>query len=115
MLIGEFSRHCHVSVRMIRYYESQGLLRPARKASGYRVYDHTDVEIVERIIALNTAGLTLKTIRGLLPCAHPGTLTFRPCAELQNQVRRTLTELDAQIATLSQSRHFLARYLIHPD
>ncbi len=115
MQIGEISRRCRVSIRMLRYYESRGLLRPARKASGYRVYDDADVELVERIIALNAAGLTLKTIRGLLPCAHPGTLTFRPCAELQNQVRRTLTEIDARIATLAANRQLLAGYVTRSD
>jgi DNA-binding transcriptional MerR regulator len=38
--IGEFARHGRVSVRMLRHYDSTGLLRPARvdPASGYRFY-----------------------------------------------------------------------------
>lgn len=76
-----------MSIRILRYYESQRLLRPARKASRYRVYDHAGVEIVERIIALNAAGLTLATIRGLLPCANPGTLTFGSSVEFVGRFR----------------------------
>jgi DNA-binding transcriptional MerR regulator len=35
--IGEFARHGRVSVRMLRHYDTTGLLRPARvdPASGY--------------------------------------------------------------------------------
>ena len=115
MQIGELSHRCGVSVRMLRYYEGQGLLQPVRKASGYRVYGDADVEIVRRITMLNAAGLTLQTIRQILPCARPGSLSFRPCAEFKDGVRRTLAKLNSQIAALSESRRLLAGYLAGSD
>jgi len=115
MQIGEASRRCGVSVRMLRYYEGQGLLQPVRKASGYRVYGDTDVEIVKRITMLSAAGLTLEAIRQILPCARPGSLSFRPCAEFKDGVRRKLAELDGQIGTLSESRRLLSGYLAGSD
>jgi DNA-binding transcriptional MerR regulator len=38
--IGEFARHGRVSVRMLRHYDTIGLLRPAcvDPVSGYRFY-----------------------------------------------------------------------------
>lgn len=38
MRIGELARRTGVSERMLRYYEQEGLLRPARTTSGYRDY-----------------------------------------------------------------------------
>ncbi|MFI9533039.1 MerR family DNA-binding transcriptional regulator [Nocardia fusca] len=35
-----------MSVRGLRYYEEQGLLRPQRRASGYREFTESDVESV---------------------------------------------------------------------
>ena len=41
LTIGEFSKLSHVSSRMLRYYNSMGLLCPAHmgKENGYRYYD----------------------------------------------------------------------------
>jgi DNA-binding transcriptional MerR regulator len=111
MLIGELSRRCGVSVRMLRYYERQGLLRPARRASGYRLYSDADLLAVRRIRVLNAAGLKLATIRKILPCARVGSLEFEPCAEFRGSLRRQLAELDSRISKLSDSRRILAAYL----
>src|SRR5580658_5802507 len=112
MQIGEFSRRCGVSVRMLRYYEREGLLSPARQASGYRVYDDAALQVVSRIRALNAAGLTLEAIRRVLPCARAGSLHFEPCLEFQSSVRRQIAELDKRISELHESRRMLAGYLV---
>jgi len=111
MQIGKLSRRCGVSVRMLRYYEKQGLLHPVRKASGYRDFSEADVGTIQRIVMLNAAGLTLKTIRQILPCARAGSMSFHPCAEFKSSLHRKLDDLDSQIAILTNSRHLLATYL----
>jgi DNA-binding transcriptional MerR regulator len=111
MLIGEFSRRSGVSVRMLRYYERQGLLRPVRAMSGYRLYDDADLLTVRRIRVLNAAGLRLEAIRKILPCGRVGSLEFEPCAEFQDSLRRQLVELDKRISELSDNRRTLAAYL----
>lgn len=47
---------------MLRYYEQEQLLDPARSLNGYRVYQQSDIERVKVIDQLNNAGLTLKLI-----------------------------------------------------
>jgi DNA-binding transcriptional MerR regulator len=100
---------------MLRYYEAERLLRPARTRSGYRVYGEADVATVRRITMLNSAGLTLATIRALLPCARPGLASFRPCPAFKDSVRRRLADLERQIAALSESHRLLRGYLAQPD
>lgn len=109
--IGQLSRETGVSVRMLRYYEREGLLRPDRTHAGYRRYNEDDVAIVRRIILLNGAGLRLATIRPLLPCDLPPDPDFEPCPALKASLRQTLTALDQQMAQLSESRKLLASLL----
>ena len=111
MLIGELSHQTGVSVRMLRYYERQALLRPARTAAGYRTYTNGDVVTVQRIVLLNAAGLCLAAIRGLLPCALPGAPGFTPCRALRARVQERLSALDRQLAQLRQSRTLLVSFL----
>ncbi len=111
MQIGEMSRRSGVSVRMLRYYEREGLLRPARRPSGYRIYGDADLASVRRIRALNAAGLKLGSIRRILPCARGDSLEFAPCREFRASLRRQIVELDGRIAALSESRRLLAGYL----
>lgn len=66
--IGEFARHGRVSVRMLRHYDSTGLLRPARvdPASGYRFYAAGQLARLNRIIALKDLGFSLDQVRAML-------------------------------------------------
>jgi DNA-binding transcriptional MerR regulator len=67
--IGEFSRLSRVSSRMLRYYDSMGLLCPAQtgRENGYRYYDISQLETLLRIETLKGYGFTLSEIRELLP------------------------------------------------
>jgi DNA-binding transcriptional MerR regulator len=66
--IGDFARHGRVSVRMLRYYDTLGLLRPARvdSASGYRFYAAGQLARLNRIVALKDLGFTLDQVRAML-------------------------------------------------
>jgi DNA-binding transcriptional MerR regulator len=111
MYIGELSRQTGTSVRMLRYYESQGLLRSVRLPSGYRTYGEADVLTVKRIRALNAAGLTLSAIRRMLPCARPGSMGFAPCTEVRDGLSDQIARLDSLIRELVGRRRILADYL----
>ena len=66
--IGEFARHGRVSVRMLRHYDTIGLLRPAcvDPASGYRFYRASQLAELNRVIALKELGFTLQQVQSIL-------------------------------------------------
>jgi len=111
MKIGELSRRTGVSVRMLRYYEGEGLLAPARTGAGYRDYDAAAEVTVRRIRLLGDAGLKLDAIRQLLPCLLSDKPEFTPCAALRAGLAREVRELDERIGALTRSRRMLAGFL----
>ncbi|MEJ8475071.1 MerR family transcriptional regulator [Roseibium algae] len=110
MKIGELSRRSGVSVRMLRYYESEGLIAPARRASGYRDYDVEDVRIVLAIRTLNEAGLKLDFIRRFLPCLRSEGPILHPCPDLMAAMEQQMQALDDRIGKYRESRKMLGGY-----
>lgn len=110
MKVGDLARRTGVSIRMLRYYETEGLLSPMRRESGYRDYGPADADIVERIKLLNTAGLTLPVIRELMPCLRDDRSAFEPCDELQGVLRKEIDAMDARIDRLARSRDILIAF-----
>jgi DNA-binding transcriptional MerR regulator len=66
--IGDFSRIARVSGRLLRYYDSIGLLSPQRidPATGYRYYTAGQLGRLNRILALKELGLSLEQVATLL-------------------------------------------------
>lgn len=104
MRIGELSRRAGVSVRSLRYYEEQRLLRPDRLPSGYRVYSESDISAVQRIQALLAAGLSTHKIEHVLPCLrqHDDGLALS-CSDLYDTLVAERDEMLARIDTLRAS------------
>jgi len=55
-----------VSVKALRVYEREGLLKPARTVAGWRIYRQPELERLSAILALKQLGLPLKRIGELL-------------------------------------------------
>lgn len=67
MKIGEASAESGVSAKMIRYYESIGLIRAAeRSAKGYRAYTEVDVHTLRFIRRCRELGFDMTEITELL-------------------------------------------------
>ncbi|WP_181774130.1 MerR family transcriptional regulator [Amycolatopsis pittospori] len=108
MRISELERRTGVSQRLLRYYEEQGLLRPERLPSGYRVYAEGDVTTVEHIRNLLAAGLSTSTIADLLPCmASADGRLIADCPELLVDLHRERARLSAAIIELTTARSTL--------
>lgn len=97
--IGEFSQIARVSGRLLRYYDSIGLLQPQHTdpATGYRYYSASQLGRLNQILALKDLGLSLEQVARLLdsrisPDEIRGMLTLKK-AELE----RTLSEEAARL------------------
>ncbi|WP_284041488.1 MerR family transcriptional regulator [Vreelandella olivaria] len=111
MRIGELSKRTGVSIRMLRYYETQGLLKPKRTRSGYRDYAQDEVQTVERIKLLGSTGMTLATIQQFLPCVRGETPVLEPCDELRNVLHEQIRLAELKALKLAKSRDILERFL----
>lgn len=62
--IGEFSKLTQVSIRMLRYYDETGLLKPAEtdKYTNYRLYTTEQIPALNKIIFLRDLGFNVSEI-----------------------------------------------------
>ena len=62
--IGEFSRLTQVSIRMLRYYDEVGILKPAEvdKWTGHRLYSVEQIPRLNKILYLRDSGLNISEI-----------------------------------------------------
>jgi DNA-binding transcriptional MerR regulator len=100
VLIGEVARRSGVSARMLRHYESLGLVRPSgRTGSGYREYSGEDIRRIFHIESLRSLGLSLREIGRALD--DPG---FTPSALVGDLVHRTRERIAAETELLTRLR-----------
>jgi len=103
--IGQAADSSGVSAKMIRYYESTGLIVPAgRTAAGYRVYSASDVHTLKFIRRARDLGFSVEQIQGLLGLWRDRTRASADVkAVAQEHVERLgqkVAELQAMIGTL---------------
>jgi DNA-binding transcriptional MerR regulator len=113
MRIGELSTRTHVSTRLLRYYEEQGLLAPERGANGYREYGDAQVDRVAQIRGLLDAGLPVRIIQQVLPCLdNPCTIHVSDATpEMIATLERERDRMDARIRCLARNRDAITGYL----
>src|ERR1700747_549528 len=87
----EAARRLGVSVKALRLYEQQGLLRPGRTAAGYRSYRDSDMARAAEVVGLRALGLSLAEVARILDGeARQGAKTpVRSCARPVAGRRRT--------------------------
>lgn len=98
MNIGEASDRSGVSAKMIRYYESVGLLPSAvRRANGYRDYGDQDVAVLRFVRRTRDLGFSLEEVSALLalwsdkkrPSREVKRLAEAHIADLERRIRET--------------------------
>lgn len=111
MNIGEASSASGVSTKMIRYYESIGLIPEAtRTASGYRVYSDIDVHTLTFIRAARDLGFSVEQIEELLVLWRDRS---RASADVKRLALEHVQELEQKIAELRQMVHTLKHLADH--
>jgi alkaline phosphatase D len=98
MTIGQAAKSSAVSAKMIRHYESIGLLPKAQRTeAGYRLYDDSDVHTLRFIQRARSLGFPLETIRTLLALWRN---RRRSSAQVKELSPRHVAELERKIAAM---------------
>jgi DNA-binding transcriptional MerR regulator len=112
--IGQLAKRSGVSVRALRYYEEQGLLRAERTPAGQRVYQESDVDRIRFYQQLYAAGLTSRNIAQLLPCIELGHTVAAQRTMLREQRDRIQARMDELAAVLERLDGLIALTRTHP-
>jgi Cu(I)-responsive transcriptional regulator len=103
--IGEAARLSGVSAKMIRHYESQGLLASIRRTdAGYRLYGQEDVHSLRFVRRARRLGFSMKEIARLLGLWQN---RRRSSGEVRRIAERHIDDLDHKIAELESMRRTL--------
>jgi len=111
MNIGQAARRSGLSTKMIRYYESIGLLKPAtRSDSGYRLYKAEDLHSLAFIKRSRDLGFSLEEVGKLLTLWQD---RQRASADVKALAMQHIDELNRRIEELVSLRDTLGELVSH--
>jgi MerR family copper efflux transcriptional regulator len=103
LTIGRVGRSAGIRPSAIRYYERQGIVKPAvRGTNGYRFYGSDAVNVLLFIKRARALGIALKEIKPLLDLAAQGQ---KPCSRVKQLARTHLRDIDQKIRELKTLRN----------
>ena len=99
--IGDFSRMTHLSVKALRHYHDVGLLEPAQVdgASGYRLYDASQVPVAQVIRRFRDMGMPLEEVKAVLDAPDVGSRNEVVVAHLE-RMESQLSQTQSTVASL---------------
>ena len=109
--IGEAARASGVSAKMVRHYESLGLLgEVARTDSGYRQYSAAEIHTLRFIKRARDLGFSMVEIADLLSLWRDRS---RASGDVKQIAQQHVADLDARIAAMQAMRQTLNDLLHH--
>ncbi len=110
MNIGEAAAASGVSAKMVRHYESIGLLRPpTRTAAGYRQYSESDTRTLKFIRQARDAGFGLEDIRQLVSLWQDASRSAREVKRLVEVHRSDIADRIRELQSIADAlSHLLA-------
>ena len=104
--IGEAAKHTGLSAKMIRHYETLGLVHPSdRTYANYRVYQTRDLHLLKFIRSARDLGFSMKQIATLVSLWQD---EGRSSAEVKKIALEHIGEIDERLRALEQMRNTLS-------
>lgn len=114
--VAEAARVLGLSPHTLRYYEQEGLVRPARNASGYRGYSAADLRRLVFLTRMRVSGMPMADLRRYVTLADQGPGTEPERREMmlahRDWIRQRLRELTL---ALEATEYKIAAYGGAPD
>ena len=93
---GQFAKKAHVTLRAIRYYDKQNILKPsARTAAGARLYTDADLAKLQQILLLKYLGFSLEDIREMTLAAADQQYLLESMRIQKKLLRQKMDEMQA--------------------
>ncbi|HDZ08588.1 Cu(I)-responsive transcriptional regulator [Pseudohongiella sp.] len=106
MNISDAARRSGLSNKMVRHYESVGLIQPPpRSAAGYRQYSQRNIDELTFIAHARTLGFSIAQIGDLLSLRHD---PHRASREVKAVAQQHLQELNAKMQELKRMQTLLS-------
>lgn len=100
MNIGEAAKISGVNAKLIRHYESIGIIPKARRSdSGYRTYSDSDVHILSFVKRARNMGFSMKEIKKLVGLWRNKT---RASSEVKSLALKHIEEMEQKISELQE-------------
>lgn len=111
MNIGQAAAKSGVNAKLIRHYESIGIVpKAARTESGYRVYSSADVHILRFVKRARSLGFSMKEIKALVGLWRNRS---RASAKVKALAMDHVSELERKIAAMKQMASTLRHLADH--
>ena len=114
--IGEFAKLAHVSIKTLRFYDAEGLLRPhfVDATNGYRYYQLDQAERLAVITNLRSAGFSIVEIAELLAADLNGQRLHELISAKRERLLDDRRKLDAQLKIVNTLVRSLEKDLEQP-
>ena len=100
---GAFAKRAHVTVRTLRWYDAQNLLRPARKDdNGRRYYTDADMVKLQQILLFKYLGFSLDEIREMTLASADSHFLLESMRIQQKLVEERIEEMKAVSTSLAE-------------
>ncbi|MGA8116485.1 MAG: MerR family transcriptional regulator [Actinocatenispora sp.] len=114
--VAEAARLVGLSTHTLRYYEQEGLVRPARNASGYREYSASDLRRLVFLTRMRLSGMTMTDLKRYILLVEQGPSTIperrRIMLDQQGRITRQIRELGLALET---TEYKIRVYDGHPE
>ncbi|MBX3246813.1 MAG: MerR family transcriptional regulator [Myxococcales bacterium] len=105
---GDMARLSDSTLRTVRFYEQEGLIKPRERAGGRRMFTHDELQKLQLALDLREAGLSLQDIKELFELKSRYATPQQASHEITDMLSRQILSMQEKIAKLRKLREELA-------